>query len=312
MRLYHRDGLLSLGDIGWSWEDTQVLGGGSNILFTRNPSRVLRMATSGKEVSPNEKLVTVAAGENWDALVDWTLKQGFYGLENLSWIPGSVGAAPMQNIGAYGVEVSQFIDAVEFFDPSVRVGQFHWVRGAECGFGYRDSFFKSQWAHCIITRVRFRLSAQFQPVLSYGPLQQLVSPALTAPQVRQAVICTRQSKLPDPSLVANAGSFFKNPVIDKVQAKALCELYPDLPSFSVSSKEFVKIPAAWLLDRAGFKGRSCGDFGCFEHQPLVMVHYQTKGALPQKRQRLMSWIQEIQDKVYSMYGISLEIEPVLV
>lgn len=312
VRLHRLDGLAELSKIPtWNWSKVQILGGGSNSIFTQDLDLVLHVLTKGRELrelDDKKVQVIVAAGENWDNFVAWCLEQGVYGLENLSWIPGSVGAAPIQNIGAYGVEISQWIDAVQVYDSQSL--ELRWIQGDACGFAYRDSCFKRHWSHLLITQVRFNLSRVFQPVLGYGPLKQLTQ--VTPLQLRQEIIALRQAKLPDPSIIANAGSFFKNPVIPLELKNHLLERFPDMPWFSLGCEE-AKVPAAWLLQTAGFKGQWYKHFGCYSLQPLVLVHdREQKGSLMEKKVMLDAFIQILTARVRDLFQLELEIEPIII
>lgn len=321
----HAD-ILSLTDLpDWSWLTVRVLGGGSNSIFIDDYSGwVLKCNLRERriEIHPTASdswQVTAGAGEPWDDFVAWSLAQGCYGLENLSWIPGTVGAAPLQNIGAYGVELAEVLDAVEVYDYQHPDKGFFWLERAECGFGYRDSWFKTKWSYLLITRVRLRLYKEFKPVLDYPGLNTL--PADTSAQaVRQQVIQLRQAKLPDPGKIPNAGSFFKNPVISDAAYQKLLETYETVPAYKLLTPqpdgETVlnhKVPAAWLLEQAGFKGQWFGEFGCYELQPLVLIHdRRQQHSIVEKKARLLEWIDTIQQSIKQHFNIWLEIEPVLV
>lgn len=259
-----------------------VLGGGSNLLFTKDwPGLVLKVSLMGRSISGTT--ATGAAGENWHDFVLWALDQNLYGLENLSLIPGQVGTAPMQNIGAYGVEIKDVFKSLEAINiESGEVRQFS-VTG--CQFGYRDSVFKQaekgQW---IITKVAFGLSDKPAVNISYGTIQTtLQAHGITKPtpqQVSQAVTAIRQSKLPDPVEVGNAGSFFKNPVVEASVLQAIQKNYPDVPHYAVSSDSSLtssvsgfKVPAGWLIEQAGWKGHRRETHGVHDKQALVLVNY---------------------------------------
>lgn len=253
-----------------------VLGGGSNVLFIGDfDGAVIRPLVGGIDTVKEDGdsvLVRAGAGVAWDDFVAWCVARGLYGAENLSGVPGSVGAAPVQNIGAYGVEAKDVIDSVEGLrmDTAAAFG----MTAAECAFGYRDSIFKrSLRGLCIITAVTFRLSRKPAYNLGYGALSETVSglggPSLA--NVRRAVISIRDSKLPDPKVTGNAGSFFKNPEVDGSVANALKLKYPDMPSFQLPDGR-VKIPAGWLIERSGWKGRSLGRAAVHSRQALVLVN----------------------------------------
>ncbi len=253
-----------------------VLGSGSNVLFANDyQGIVLVNRLRGIKIIIQEDsqhtLIEVAAGENWHNLVLTLNQQGLYGLENLALIPGTMGAAPVQNIGAYGVEVADFIDSVTAFDISTKT--FVTFSNEECGFAYRNSHFKqADWRKkYIITSVTLRLSKMFTPVLSYQGLCQPDTPK-TATELLNRVIAVRQSKLPDPAVLPNAGSFFKNPVISRHLLKQLQEIYTDIPYFDIDTDR-VKVPAAWLIEQTGFKGyRRENGAGVYEKHALILVN----------------------------------------
>lgn len=257
----------------------RVLGGGSNVLLRGDvDGLVLLDRIPGVEVVRREgTAVWVAAGGglDWHALVEWTLEHGLSGLENLSLIPGTVGAAPIQNIGAYGVELCEVFEALEAVELST--GRCRIFTGEECAFGYRDSIFKrSEKGRWFITRVVLRLSSEPRLNLSYGALQETLREMgvqrPTPRDVSRAVIRIRRSKLPDPARLGNAGSFFKNPELPAETFRTLQRRHPDLPGYPLPDGR-VKVPAAWLIERAGWKGRREGAVGCHERQPLVIVHF---------------------------------------
>ncbi|MCX8099381.1 MAG: UDP-N-acetylmuramate dehydrogenase [Casimicrobiaceae bacterium] len=288
-----------------------LLGGGTNVLFVaeRLARPVLRIELLGRRILEDEGeqvLVEAAAGENWHGFVRWSLTQGLSGLENLSLIPGSVGAAPVQNIGAYGVELERLCEAVEIFD--LASGQFRWLSPGECAFGYRDSVFKHAVAdQFIITRVRFRLSRRFEPVLDYGELKaELATRGIrqpTALEVSEAVCAIRRRKLPDPAVLGNAGSFFKNPIVPKSLAEALLARHPDCPHYPAPAGQ-VKLAAGWLIERAGWKGYRRGAAGVHDRHALVLVNH--GGATGEAIWRLAC---DIRDDVARKFGVLLEPEP---
>lgn len=294
--------LLSLKD-GW-----MVIGEGSNLMFTRHfEGTVILMRIQGIEVVKEDEryvYLEVGAGEHWHDLVRHSLSKGWGGLENLSLIPGSVGAAPVQNIGAYGVEVESFIVAVDVYDLMTR--SFKTIGHRECMFGYRDSLFKRAGRdRFIITRVSFRLEKVRTPVLDYAPLRELfVSTGIGHPSpmaVSDAVIGIRQSKLPDPAVVGNAGSFFKNPVISNIELEGLQALYPNIPYYPV--EEGMKIPAGWLIEQCGWKGFREGAVGCYHKQALVLVHF--GGGQPAD---LIDLARRIRTSVQDRFSVHLEAE----
>ncbi len=257
-------------------QDFIVLGSGSNVLFANDyQGIVLVNRLRGIKVVQEDKrhaLIEVAAGENWHNLVVNLNQKGLYGLENLALIPGTMGAAPVQNIGAYGVEVADFIDGVTVFDISTNT--FKTFTTDDCGFAYRNSHFKqADWRKkYIITSVTLRLSKAFTPVLSYQGLCQPDTPK-TATELLNRVVSVRQSKLPDPEILPNAGSFFKNPVISRHQLKQLQETYTNIPSFDIDTDK-VKVPAAWLIEQTGFKGyKRENGAGVYEKHALILVNY---------------------------------------
>lgn len=290
-----------------------LIGGGSNVLLTHDiEAPVLQLALRGTRVvfdEGNTVLVEAMAGEPWHPFVLWTLKQGLSGLENLSLIPGFVGAAPVQNIGAYGVEVAATIESVMSIDT--RSGEPREFTTAECAFGYRDSVFKhggdASRDHYAITRVRFRLSRKFIARIDYGELKhQLQTAAITAPtaaDVSRAVINIRSRKLPDPAVIGNAGSFFKNPVVAAAMAATLKSRFADMPQYPAPDGQ-IKIAAGWLIEQAGWKGRSIGAAGVHAQHALVLVnHGGATGAA------LWALAQAVQADVEKKFGITLTPEP---
>lgn len=285
-----------------------VMGEGSNVLFTEDyAGTVLLIRITGVEIKLETEdvvVVEVGAGESWHAFVRQSIARGWGGLENLSLIPGTVGAAPVQNIGAYGVEVAEFIDAVSVYDTKQHVGKT--LSPTECTFGYRDSLFKHiARGRFIITQVFFRLDKHRVPVLNYAPLQARCpafgNSAPTLSDVSDAVIDIRRSKLPDPAVIGNAGSFFKNPVVNASEFHRLRGLYPDIPGYE--SIDGVKIPAGWLIERAGWKGFRDGPVGCYEKQALVLVHYGGGTA-----RQLLALARRIQQSVMDQFGVLIEPE----
>ncbi len=289
------------------------LGGGSNIIFTQDyPGLIIYLNNKGiRTVEDAEEyiLIEAQAGENWHDFIQFTLSQGYSGLENLSLIPGTVGAAPVQNIGAYGVEAGDYIDSVECFDTQTR--QFTHFENKDCAFAYRDSIFKSQYpGRYMIASVCFRLNKQFKPCLQYGPLQQLATQfskkTLTPQDVAQEVCRVRQEKLPDPKILGNAGSFFKNPVVDTETAQKLLQQYPDAVYHTTNDKN-VKFAAGWLIDKAGLKGYQLGGAAVHDKQALVLVNKENASA-----QDILDLVQYIQHTISKKYNIKLEVEPVFI
>ncbi|PXV54170.1 UDP-N-acetylmuramate dehydrogenase [Dyella jiangningensis] len=288
-----------------------VLGEGSNMLFTGNfDGTVLAMATRGVQVEQDGEVarIAVAAGERWDDFVRWTLGQGFAGLENLILIPGTVGAAPIQNIGAYGTEVAEFIESVEAWDTQER--RVAVLDRAACRFAYRDSVFKHESGRYIVTAVRFALPRSRELRLDYaGIREELARMGIAKPapfHVAEAVVHLRTKKLPDPAVIGNAGSFFKNPIVDAALGEALKREHPELVSW-VSSDGRWKLSAAWLIETSGFKGMREGDAGISNRHSLVLVnHGRATGG------ELWAFAQKVIDGVHAKFGVRLEPEPVVV
>lgn len=286
-----------------------VIGGGSNLLLTQDiPALVLRMATQGIRVlheDTQQVVVEAEAGEAWHPFVLWTLEQGFSGLENLSLIPGTVGAAPMQNIGAYGVEIKDVFAGLTALDRET--GELRDFDLQACAFAYRDSLFKQQVGRWVILRVRFALSREQHVHLDYGPVRQHLQAAgisaPTAKDVSRAICAIRSEKLPDPAELGNAGSFFKNPLVPVALAERLrCE-HPGLVSYPAGAG-LEKLAAGWLIEQAGWKGFREGDAGVHRLQALVLVNYgQASGA------QLLELAQRIQADIASRFAVQLEIEP---
>jgi UDP-N-acetylmuramate dehydrogenase len=285
----------------------RVLGGGSNVLLTED-YKGLTLVMQNKGISILEEtashvLIEVQAGENWHELVLWALENDFGGIENLALIPGSVGAAPIQNIGAYGVELSSVFHRCKALDlESLSFNEFD---KAACEFGYRSSVFKTHLkGKAIITRVQFKLSKKtHQTHTQYGALQaSLQGKEISIQNIAASVIAIRKSKLPDPAQIGNSGSFFKNPVIPVNQFKQLQENYPEIPHYP-DTAEKIKIPAGWLIEKLGYKGKRFGDAGVHEKQALVLVNYgNAKGV------ELLNLAQQIQEQVLQNFGIQLEVE----
>jgi UDP-N-acetylmuramate dehydrogenase len=289
-----------------------VLGEGSNILFASDfDGVVLRPAWRSVGVASDDgriALVTADAGVGWDALVDWTLERGLPGLENLALIPGLVGATPIQNIGAYGVEVREFIESVEAWDR--RASRPVRLEAAECTFGYRDSVFKREPDRWIVTRVHFRLDRARTPRLEYAGVREELAtaggPAPTAVQVAEAIRRVRRRKLPDPAVIGNAGSFFKNPVVPAALAERLQAENAGLPVFGAGLGSR-KLSAAWLIEACGWKGFREGDAGISAQHALVLVnHGRASGA------ELLAVARRVADSVEQRFGVRLEPEPRIV
>ncbi|WP_369990440.1 UDP-N-acetylmuramate dehydrogenase [Pseudomonas xanthosomatis] len=286
-----------------------VVGGGSNLLLTRDiDALVLHMASRGRRLlsDDGERVVVEAeAGEPWHPFVQWSLEQGLCGLENLSLIPGTVGAAPMQNVGAYGVEIKDVFAGLTALDRET--GQLRDFSLAECAFGYRDSLFKREPGRWLILRVRFALQRSLQAHLDYGPVRQrLVEQGVeqvTAKAISEAICSIRREKLPDPAELGNAGSFFKNPVVPVELAERIRGQYPTLVGYPQADGQ-VKLAAGWLIEQAGWKGHRDGDAGVHRLQSLVLVNYgQASGA------QLHELAQRIQADILERFGVRLEMEP---
>ena len=303
-------------------EHSLLLGAGSNVLFTSDfAGTIVKVATRGRAILPAlaadrgstepQTIVEAAAGEPWHDFVLWTLGQGLYGLENLALIPGTVGAAPVQNIGAYGVEVRERIDSVEVI--SIDDGRRTRLHASECGFSYRNSIFRRRQAgsRWMIVSVRFALSRRPIPRLDYPDLKAEFADALSHPspvQIAEAVCRIRRRKLPDPVQIGNAGSFFRNPVLSASAGRALAALHPGLPVYAdPSSPDQVKIAAGWLIERCGWKGRRRGDAGVHRDHALVLVNHGSASG-----QAIGALARDIQSSVAERFGIQLEPEVVIV
>lgn len=290
----------------------RVLGSGSNIILTKDiDGLVIRQTSSSISHSavpsnPHRVKVSCDAGVVWHDLVEYSLAHDLYGLENLSLIPGLVGAAPIQNIGAYGVELCDVIDRVSTIH--IASGEAREFSASECQFQYRDSVFKSTCpGEYIITGLTLQLTINGPVNLSYAALAHAIEQTgienPTARDVSNTVCAIRRSKLPDPSRLGNAGSFFKNPVISRKQFHTLRETWPSMPGHPDADNQ-VKVPAAWLIDQSGFKGQRFGPVGVHHQQALVLVHF--GGGTGEELLKLASWIQST---IRENFGISLEIEP---
>lgn len=286
-----------------------VVGGGSNLLLTRDiDALVLHMASRGRRVlsDDGERIVVEAeAGEPWHPFVQWTLAQGYCGLENLSLIPGTVGAAPMQNVGAYGVEIKDVFAGLTALDRET--GELRDFGLAECAFGYRDSLFKRNPGRWLILRVRFALSRTLQAHLDYGPVRQrLAEQGVTEPTaqaISEAICSIRREKLPDPAELGNAGSFFKNPVVSAEQVERIRAQHPGVVAYPQAGGQ-VKLAAGWLIEQAGWKGHREGDAGVHRLQSLVLVNYgQASGA------QMHALARRIQADILERFGVELEMEP---
>ncbi|HEV8313487.1 MAG TPA: UDP-N-acetylmuramate dehydrogenase [Burkholderiaceae bacterium] len=290
-----------------------ILGGGSNIVLTHDvESLVVKIEVRGRRLvqeRPDAWIVEAGAGETWHDFVAWTLQQGWPGLENLALIPGTVGAAPVQNIGAYGVELKDRFESLDAVD--LVTGRSVLLDAAMCHFSYRDSVFKNVLAgKSIITRVRFRLPRPWQPVLGYLDLERkLHETGITHPDAQQIFdwICAiRRAKLPDPAEIGNAGSFFKNPVVSAEQCRDIIGRDPEIVHYALPDGRF-KLAAGWLIDACGWKGKSVGRAAVYERQALVLVNRGgASGA------EVVTLARAIQESVYGRFGIRLEPEPVVI
>jgi UDP-N-acetylmuramate dehydrogenase len=291
-------------------KDIFLISGGSNMLLTKDIEKlVVHIDIKGVSIdqeNENEVFLTVNAGENWHEFVLWCVDNNYGGLENLSLIPGNVGTCPIQNIGAYGVEVKDTITKVEALH--IETGKLVQFSNEECKFGYRNSIFKNEVkGKYIITSVSFKLTKQNHNFnTSYGAIEtELTSKNIAKPNLKNisdAVIAIRKSKLPDPKEIGNSGSFFKNPVITKAHFLTLQKTYPEIPSYIVSENQ-VKVPAGWLIEKAGFKGKRFGDFGVHKKQALVLVNYNNATG-----KDIYNLAETIQKEIKSKFEIKLEIE----
>lgn len=290
------------------------LGGGSNILFTQEYSgTIVYNQLKGVELLHQEQgfvFVRAMGGEVWHDFVVQMHQQGFYGLEYLALIPGTVGASPVQNIGAYGFEVKDFIESVEAFD--CHKDSCVTFTKEECNFGYRDSFFKQNPGRFFITAVTFKLSKLPVINLSYQVLQRYLNEQgiendkIEAADILSAVMAIRRSKLPDPVILSNAGSFFKNPVISLEKWQSLQQDYPQLVHYSQEDPYKIKLAAGQLIDIAGFKGKREGDVGMHKDQALILVNYGNATG-----NELWQFSEKVQKKIWSQFGIMLEAEPLI-
>ena len=286
-----------------------IIGRGSNLLLTRDyEGTVVRSAVLGCEVVSAEGddiLVKVGSGEEWDAMIARFVKNGWHGAESLSLIPGDVGASAVQNIGAYGTEVCQLIEEIEAVE--IGTGDLTTITVDECQYGYRQSRFKKEWHNkFLITHVTYRLSKSFHPQLDYGNVKhELESRGISQPtpdQLRQVIINIRREKLPDPKVEGNAGSFFMNPVVSREKFEALISKYPQMPHYYIDA-DHEKIPAGWMIDQCGWKGRTVGRAGVHSKQALVLVN--RGGATGQE---IVELCRQIQQDVSRRFGIDLSPE----
>jgi UDP-N-acetylmuramate dehydrogenase len=289
-----------------------VLGGGSNIVLTRDvPQVVLKIEVRGMRLLREDArawIIEAGAGEPWPEFVAWTVQQGWPGLENLALIPGTVGASPVQNIGAYGVELQDRFESLDAVD--LITGRSVTLGPDICDFGYRSSVFKKSLSNrTVITRVRFRLPKPWQPVTSYlevdKKLQELNLNQPTAQQILDLICDIRRAKLPDPAQVGNAGSFFKNPVVSDEQCRDIISRDPQIVHYPLDDGS-VKLAAGWMIDACGWRGKTVGCAGVYEKQALVLIN--RGGAIGAE---VMTLARAIQDSVYGRFGIRLEHEPVV-
>jgi len=305
----------------WAAAPKFVLGGGSNIVLTGDVKPlVLKVEVMGRRLvaeTPKAFVVEAGAGEGWHSFVAWTLAQGYPGLENMALIPGTVGASPVQNVGAYGVELQDRFESLDAID--LKTGQLFTLNAAQCAFGYRDSVFKhaTGWKdRALILRVRFSLPKVWKPVLGYADIEKkMAEHACTQPTAQQLFdwVCEiRHAKLPDPDVIGNAGSFFKNPTVTPEQCEDIIARDPKVVHYRLADGS-VKLAAGWLIDSCGWRGKSVGQAGVYEKQALVLVnrgagshgHGATGG-------EVMTLAKSIQTSVYERFGILLEPEPVVV
>ena len=285
----------------------RVLGGGSNVILPNMlAGATLLMNIGGQEIissNANATLLAVGGGVNWHELVAWTLENDLPGLENLALIPGTVGAAPIQNIGAYGVEIADYIDSIEAFDTKEQA--FVTLKKEACHFAYRDSYFKQNPHRFIVTKVVFEIPKAWKARIHYADLaKQFDEVSNPSPEDIFLAVCKiRTHKLPDPKVIGNAGSFFQNPIVPQEQYETLLKSHADLVSYPDAPGKR-KLAAGWLIDQCGFKGKRMGSVGVYENQALVLVNHGGGTA-----QDILGLAKCIQDKVRTEFGVSLQIEP---
>jgi UDP-N-acetylmuramate dehydrogenase len=296
-----------LSDISEQKLSWRVLGGGSNVILPAKLSgATLLMNIDGQEIissNENAAFLAVGGGVNWHELVTWTLENDLPGLENLALIPGTVGAAPIQNIGAYGVEIADYIDHIEAYDAKDKA--FVTLAKEDCHFAYRDSYFKQNPNRFIVTKVVFEIPKAWQARIHYADLaKQFPENSNPSPEDIFLAVCKiRTRKLPDPKLIGNAGSFFQNPIVPNEQYETLLKSHADLVSYPDAPGKR-KLAAGWLIDQCGFKGQRMGSVGVYENQALVLVNHGGGTA-----QDILGLAKCIQDKVRTEFGVSLQIEP---
>ncbi len=323
-----QDLLALLADPGLAALPKFILGGGSNIVLTGDVKPlVLKVEIPGKRLlreTDRHFIVEAGAGENWHDLVAWTLDQGYPGLENMAMIPGTVGASPVQNVGAYGVELQDRFDSLDAMD--LQSGEIFSLNAAQCAFGYRDSVFKhasNAEGHqalglkdrALILRVRFALPKVWKPVLGYADIEKkMAADGVSKPDARQIFdwICAiRRAKLPDPAVIGNAGSFFKNPTVSREQCADIIARDPKVVHYLLADGS-VKLAAGWLIDSCGWRGKSVGQAGVYEKQALVLVNRGVgSNGLGATGGEVMTLAKAIQTSVYERFGLMLEPEPVV-
>lgn len=292
--------VLTLGD--------HILGGGSNTLFVGEvEQRLIHPAWGGVRVEKENRAqlwLYAAAGENWNDVAAFTVAQGWYGLENLAAIPGCVGAAPVQNIGAYGVECESRLAEIEVFDRQSK--ETYRIHPQDCDFHYRSSRFKHEWkSRYLITGVVFLLHKQGRLQLDYGPLASLAHPPDSPQQLFEEITRIRRSKLPDPEVLPNAGSFFHNPILTKDEFAQLQTQFPEIPHFPAGVRQ-VKIPAAWLIEQCGFKGAREGPVGIYDKHALVLTNQGGSG------EAILRFARRVQHAVFEKFSVTLAIEPIII
>ncbi len=289
--------------LGW-----RVLGGGSNVILPESlPGVTLLINILGQELIKSDDSNTwlsVGAGVNWHEFVSWTLEHNLPGFENLALIPGTVGAAPIQNIGAYGLEVGEYIDSIEAFDSAAHA--FVTLPKEACRFAYRDSYFKQNPNRFIVTKVVFKIPKAWQARLQYADLAKQFAESNSSPSAKQIfdAVCTiRSKKLPDPKVIGNAGSFFQNPIVSNEQCEQLIQKFPNLVSYP-DTPGTRKLAAGWLIDQCGFRGKRIGPVGVYENQALVLVNHGGGTSTD-----ILGLAKNIQEEVLDKFGVQLEIEP---
>jgi UDP-N-acetylmuramate dehydrogenase len=299
--------LVEIAEAGLLAQQWMPLGGGNNILFTHDYAGTLLHSLSRKIEIIAEEVETVrvraTAGVDWDELTGWCAEQGLWGAENLTGIPGTVGASAVQNIGAYGAEAKDIITSVECW--SVQNGNFITLATEHLDFGYRDSVFKRELkGRVIITAVNFEFSRKARPNLTYAVLvEKMAEQEPSIVNIRRAVREIRDSKLPDPRMAGNAGSFFKNPIVDEATAQRLAAEYPQMPIYASGKEGWVKLAAGWIIDAAGWRGRSIGRVGIHPRQALIVVNLD--GA---KGREIIDFARQVQEDVREKFGVELETE----